>query len=508
VSRSAKVGALTGSRRPHVVVVGAGVGGLSAALDLAAGGARVTLLERQQYPGGKMRELAVGNSQIDAGPTVFTMRHVFDDLFAAGGRSFEDYVRLHAAQVLARHSWPDGGRLDLFADLERSVDAIGAFAGQADADAYRRFARRSQEIFDTLDHSFMCVERPGPIRLSLSMGLGGLPRLAATRPFVSLWRELGRFFGDPRLRQLFGRYATYCGSSPFAAPATLMLIAHAERAGVWFVDGGMRRLADAMTTVLRELDVDLRFGTGAKSIVVDKGAVTAVELDSQESVQADAVVFNGDAAALSAGLLGERVRDAQPDRSPEDRSLSAITWCMNAKVDGFPLDHHNVFFGSDYADEFDSIFERSRIGREPTVYICAQDRGTGKAVGAGQRERLLLLINAPPVTMTGEHVRAAGQRAFELLERQGLRLDAGDDHTVVTTPNDYAELFPASRGAIYGWPTHGWSGSFRRAGSGTRIGGLFLAGGTVHPGPGVPMVALSGRIAADAARQYLRRRSC
>ena len=488
---------------PHVAVIGAGIGGLSAALDLAASGARVTLLERQHHPGGKMREVDVGGVAIDAGPTVFTMRYVFDGLFGAADRSVDDYVTLQEASVLARHSWPDGGRLDLFADLQKSVDAIGAFAGSRDAEAYRGFASTSQAIFETLDHSFMRAARPGPIGLTLSLGLSGVPRLAATKPFTTLWRELGRVFRDPRLRQLFGRYATYCGSSPFAAPATLMLIAHAERAGVWFLDGGMRRLADALTTVLDELGVSMRFGSTVTGILTGRDVVEAVEVDGHERLPVDAVVFNGEAAALTAGLLGHTVRHAQADRSSEARSLSAVTWCMRARVSGFPLHHHNVFFGSDYADEFESIFGRQEIGREPTAYICAQDRGGATPMPGNERERLLMLINAPPVPMARDAVQAAGRRAFDLLAGQGLEIDTDEDEVVLTTPNDFAEMFPASGGAIYGWPTHGWYGSFRRGGAATRVPGLFLAGGSVHPGPGVPMVALSGRIAAEATRQYL-----
>ena len=494
---------MASGRTPHVVVIGAGVGGLSAAIDLAAGGARVTLLERQQDPGGKMREVEAGDVRIDAGPTVFTMRRVFDELFAAAGSTLEDAVKLHEASVLARHSWPDGSRLDLYADLEKSVAAIDEFAGAREGRAYRRFAERSRDIFDTLDHSFMRAERPGPVGLSLSLGIRGLPRLAATRPFVTLWRELGKAFGDQRLQQLFGRYATYCGSSPFSSPATLMLIAHAERAGVWFVDGGMRRLADALASLLTDLGAEIRFGTTATSIAVAGRAVNGVEIDGGDVLSADAVVFNGDAAALTTGLLGDDVRDAQPDRSREPRSLSAITWCMNARVNGFPLDHHNVFFGSDYVDEFESIFNRRDICREPTVYICAQDRGTSADLAEGGPERLLLLINAPPGKIEAGVVERAEARAFALLQAQGLNIDAEAGDTVRTTPNEFAERFPASEGAIYGWPTHGWFGSFRRAGSGSRVNGLFLAGGTVHPGPGVPMVAQSGRIAAAAVRQYL-----
>jgi 1-hydroxycarotenoid 3,4-desaturase len=334
-----------------------------------------------------------------------------------------------------------------------------------------------------------------------------MPQLVATKPFTSLWRELGRVFRDPRLRQLFGRYATYCGSSPFSAPATLMLIAHAERAGVWLVEGGMSRLADALARIAEELGATLRFGVEATAIVTEQGAVTAVGIDGDQRLPAAAVVFNGDAAALTAGLLGGGVCNAQPDRSREARSLSAITWCMHAEPRGFELLHHNVFFGSDYGDEFGSIFDRRRIGREPTVYVCAQDRGTPGARSESAAERLLLLINAPPAGMADADIRAAGRRAFGLLAAQGLEFDADPADAVMTTPNDFAELFPASGGAIYGWPTHGWSGSFRRAGARSRIAGLFLAGGSVHPGPGVPMVALSGRIAANAVREYLLRTS-
>jgi 1-hydroxycarotenoid 3,4-desaturase len=481
------------------------MGGLSAALDLAASGLRVTVIERHPQPGGKMRELVVGDSAIDAGPTVFTMRRVFDELFEQCERSLDDYVGLRHADVLARHSWPDRSRLDLYADVEASAAAIEEFSDQREADAYRRFAGDSQDIFDTLDHSFMRVERPGPVGLTRSLGLAGIPRLVATKPFRSLWSELGSRFRDPRLQQLFGRYATYCGSSPFDSPATLMLIAHAEREGVWYIDGGMRRLADAFVRLLGELGAELRFDSHVTAIEVEHGVAGAVKVNGDTRIEADAVVFNGDAAALTAGLLGDAAKDAQADRTQEQRSLSAITWCMNTRTSGFPLHHHNVFFGSDYRDEFASIFERNSITREPTVYICAQDRGgEGGTAGEGA-ERLLMLINAPAVPMVAADVQRAEDDAFELLNRQGL--DVHSDGAKVTAPGDFSKLFPGSDGAIYGWPTHGWYGSFRRAGSATRVPGLYLAGGSVHPGPGVPMVATSGRIAAAAVRRYLEQRA-
>ncbi len=488
---------------PRVVIIGAGIGGLSAAIDLASRGASVSVVERQPVAGGKMREIDVDGASVDSGPTVFTMRWVFDELFKAAGTEFSERVPLSRADRLARHSWLDGSQLDLYADVERSAEAVSELAGRQEGDAYRRFAASAESMFATLDHSFMRRERPGPVGLTLSLGLAGVPRLAATRPFTSMWAELGRIFSDPRLRQLFGRYATYCGSSPFSAPATLMLIAHAERAGVWLVDGGMQRLAENMAALAKEKGAVFRYGESVAAITTTNNRVTGVALADGTTIEADAVVFNGDVAALGSGLLGEGVTTAIQPRRDEPRSLSAITWSMRASVRGFPLDHHTVFFGGDYAREFSSIFDDGRITDEPTVYVCAQDRGHGRASANGESERLLLLINAPPRPVATEEVEENASRVFALLERHGVELsDTGTP--VVSTPGDYADRFPGSGGAIYGWPTHGWSGSFKRHGSRSRVRGLYLAGGTVHPGPGVPMTAISGRLAARSLADDLK----
>lgn len=479
----------------RVVVIGAGMGGLAAAVDLARAGKSVTLLERADHPGGKVRALDVAGQPVDTGPTVFTMRWLFEALFTDAGVSLAEAVELRPLEVLARHGWLDGSRLDLFADLERSVHAIADFAGAGEADAYRRFAARSEAIFDTLDHTFMRREKPGPVELSLSLGVGGVPRLAATQPFSSLWRALGKTFRDPRLRQLFGRYATYCGSSPWAAPATLMLIAHAERAGVWTVAGGMPRLAEALATLAEAQGAEIRLGTGVERIETRQGAVQAVVTDSGERLPADGVVFNGDVAALGQGLLGPGVSQALPDRSSEPRSLSAVTWSLVGRCDGFPLHHHTVLFGDDYDDEFQAIFDRGEVTAKPTIYLCAQDRETGIAP-AQSTERLFLLVNAPAGVMMPDALDTVEDRLYELLGQHGVELHVQAMQR--TGPEDWAERFPGSSGAIYGWPTHGWRGSFRRSGSRSAVRGLYLAGGTVHPGPGIPMALQSGRIAAQA----------
>lgn len=489
------------SSRLRVVVVGAGVGGLSAAIDLGASGFDVTLFERAPAPGGKMRELEPGGYAIDSGPTVFTMRWVFERLYARAGTSLGDELTLHPAPTLARHRWLDGSQLDLFSNVDLSAAAIEEFAGPAEANGYRRFAAATEGIFDTLNETFMQREKPGPLALSLAFGLGGLPRLYATRPFRTLWAELGRYFTDPRLRQLFARYATYTGSSPFAAPATLSLIAHVERDGVYYVDGGMQRLAESLASVAARTGAELCFNTGIARIETRNGKVSGVVTDAGEFTAADCVVFNGDVLALSRGELGPGVKRAVPPRRGEQRSLSALTYSLVANVDSFPLDHHTVFFGDDYQAEFDALFKRGEIHARPTVYVCAQDRESVRDVEGV--ERLFVLVNAPARRLS-EQALAAGEAAVrETLEASGLELPLGGPASLRFTPKDFAERFPGTDGAIYGWPTHGMLGSFRRHGSRARIAGLYLAGGSVHPGPGVPMTALSGQIAADAVREDL-----
>lgn len=487
--------------RKRVIVIGAGVGGLSAALDLAASGVDVTLLERQSAPGGKMREVEVAGRAIDSGPTVFTMRSVFTSLFEDAGLSLTDYVSLLPVETLARHAWADGSHLDLFPEVERSAQAIAQFANAAEAEAYRRFAADSERIFDTLDLSFMRAEKPGPVGLTLSLGLSGISRLMEARPFTSLWKELGKRFRDPRLQQLFARYATYCGSSPFSAPATLMLIAHAERAGVWRVSGGMQRLAEGLAKAATDKGATLRYSASVQLILTDQGRVTGVKLDDGERLPADAIVYNGDSSAVAAGLLGEGSRKALPARKRGSRSLSAITWALVARTKGFELEHHNVFFGSNYEDEFSSIFKRQEICADPTIYLCAQDRGERAGVAEDASERLFLLINAPPRELDEEVIERQGEGVLAALNRHGLELANPEGAPVVATPQLFAERFPGSGGAIYGWPTHGWNGSFSRFGAATGLKGLYLAGGTVHPGPGVPMTALSGRLAAERVRR-------
>ena len=484
---------------PRVVVVGAGIGGMSAAAVLSARGYRVLVLESAPRFGGKMSVEGEDHRRVDAGPTVLTLRSVFDALFEAAGARLDDHLTLEPAEVLARHAWGDGSQLDLYADPLRSEAASEALAGSAEVDGFRRFCASVRRTYDLLERPFLWAQRPTLASTTwhfVRQGLGAALALDAHR---SMWQAICSHFRDPRLRQLFARYATYVGSSPFLAPATLNLIARVEQDGVWRVRGGMHHLAVALAGLVWSRGGVIRTGCGVAEVRTEGGRVTGVIDDHGVLHPADAVIVASSADALAGGLLGDQVRHAVHAPAPGQRSLSAVTLAGLARPQGLPLLHHNVIFGRDPEEEYGDLFERRTLPRDPTVYLCAQDRGDVARELPGP-ERMLMVVCAPALgdgpEASPEEIEACLSRSSAVIGRAGLSLDWA--RRSLATPATWARRFPGTGGALYGAPSHGWNASFQRPAARTRVPGLYLAGGTAHPGAGVPMVALSGLLACDA----------
>ncbi|TVR47823.1 MAG: phytoene desaturase [Rhodobacteraceae bacterium] len=484
-----------------VAVIGAGMGGLAAAIRLAAAGRDVTVYEAHGWPGGKVRVVASDMGPVDAGPTVLTLRHVLDELFAAAGEDMAHSLTLDPLPVLARHYWADGTTLDLLPDAGANAARIGAAFGARAQAEFTRFERETRALFDAFRAPVMERARPDAL---------GAARAALARPHLLPWLRPGRSlhdmlrarFSDPHLRQLFGRYATYVGGNPLSAPAVLGLIWQAEAAGVWTVRGGMAALAQALAGLLERCGGRLRLNTPVAAILTQGGQVTGLRLSDGTEQDCGQVVFNGDPAALPALL--DAPRRAPPRRQTHPRSLSAHVWTIAGRIaprglGREALAYHTVFFADDPGREFGPL-ARGTVPRDPTIYVCAQDRAHGMPDGP---ERFQFILNAPPLHAGAPPLTEppCNTDPFQRLARFGLHLDAQPSATPLTTPARFARLFPHSMGALYGLSPNGALATFLRPGTRTRLTGLYLAGGGVHPGAGVPMALSSGRHAAEAAQR-------
>ncbi|WP_439138136.1 1-hydroxycarotenoid 3,4-desaturase CrtD [Planktotalea sp.] len=482
---------------PHIAIIGAGIGGLAAALRLSYAGCRVTVLERHAGPGGKMRTLPTIAGDVDAGPTVLTMKSVFEDLFADAGLRLEDHVTLQAEDILARHFWRDGKVLDLMRDAAHSGENVARAFGSSGAEEFTAFCQQTDHLFDAFDGPMIRSAQPSLAELALTVAKS--PKLLrAMRPLSTLTQNLNRHFTDPRLAQLFARYATYVGGLPTQSPSLLSLIWQAENQGVWYVKGGMHQLAKSIVNAARGFGTEFVYNAHVTRIKTQDGSVCAVQTeDTRYAV--DAVLFNGDPNALQTGLLGPTIEQAVNKGMTTPRSLSANVMSFAAIPKGVDLAAHNVFFARDPQSEYAPL-ARGQQQRDPTLYICAQDR-FGGATPDGP-ERFEIILNSPPNDKNAAPSKKETEQCQTLILQQldqfGLDFSPQPAPDTLTMTRHFAQLFPASHGSLYGRSPHGMMAAFKRPSARSKVKGLYLAGGGTHPGAGVPMATLSGAHAAAA----------
>lgn len=482
----------------RIAIVGAGIGGLATALRLSQGGADVSVYDLHDAPGGKIRTLPSAAGPVDAGPTVLTMLPVFEALFRDVGADIHNHVTLTQLHTLARHFWDDGTVLDLTADRDENIANIRDTFGAQDAAQFDAFDARAQMLFDAFDAPMMQYAAPKTPQMVATVLKN--PRLiAAMSPHRTLASTLRQSFASPQLQQLFGRYATYVGGSPYQSPAILSLIWSAEARGVWSVKGGIHTLAKAIAKLAESFGATFHYNTPIRRIIQQNGRAAGLQTDAGQ-IEADIVVFNGDPRALVQGDLGHAASNAVGADGTDPRSLSAYVHAFAAAPSGVELSHHNVFFGHDPKAEFDAL-QQGRHPTDATLYVCAQDHGN---LASDAQQRFEIIMNGPPVGIdAGEEKDPCQTQTFNRLRNFGLHFDRRPEPATLTTPAGFNALFPASLGSLYGRSPQGLMAGMKRPLARTDMAGLYLTGGGAHPGAGIPMATLSARHAVEAIKADL-----
>ena len=483
----------------RVVVVGGGIGGLAVAARLARMRHDVTIVERSESVGGKLGEWSRDGFRFDTGPSLVTLPATLRDLFLKTGKPLEDVLDLQPLETLAHYRFPDGTEMDL-----PNSGAVGiasafqqAFGGKA-GDNWTRFHSRAERMWAVARTPFVESPLGGPATLA-SLALRQPAAMWRIAPWRSL-RDVGRAcFDDPRQVLFLDRYATYTGSDPRRAPAVLSVVPYVEHTfRGWYVAGGLRQIAVAVRERAEQRKVRIITGAEVTRISAEHGRVDGVELKDGGRLEADLVVSDVDAGVLYEHLL-PRPELLRPIRRAT-ASLSGFVLMLGLRGED-PMPHHSVLFGSDYDAEMDAVFgPDARPVDDPTIYVSAPP----DAAPAGH-QAWFVLVNAPrhgsgPGCFDWDAPGVSAAYATRIVDLLAARGHDVRDRLLFAehrTPADLERDTNSPGGAIYGTSSNGWRAAFLRPANRSPVPGLFLVGGSAHPGGGLPMVLMSAAITAE-----------
>lgn len=487
-----------------VAVIGAGIGGLSVAARLAKAGHKVEIFEQSNLVGGKCRTEWIDGFAFDTGPSLLTLPAVYRELFTKTGKRIEHVLDLVPVDPAFSYHFADGKKLN-FANVSnpKTYSEISNVLGALPAKQWQKIIERAEKMWDASRIDFIESELKSPWQLMQKPNF--LSRLRTIAPNQNL-RGFGKKVGlDPHLQMIVDRYATYSGSDPRKAPAVLLTIAFIEATfGAWHIKGGIGRLATALQERNLELGVKISTNSEVKQIIVSGSKVSGIKLQSGETIDFDLIVSNADAGLTYEKLIeGEnrQVKRAQKSIARVDKSLGGFSLLLGLKKSELKLNHHNVFFPKDYDAEFDQIFKQKVPVVDPTIYICAPN--DSQMVQDQNTESWFVLVNAPihdPNTGFNWQNKANeyGERLIKRLDDLGLQVSNRIIKKEFRSPIDLEKYAFAPGGAIYGTSSNSARAAFWRAKNRGALNGLFLVGGSAHPGGGLPLVGISAEIVANA----------
>ncbi|HXG84143.1 MAG TPA: phytoene desaturase family protein [Pyrinomonadaceae bacterium] len=484
----------------NVIIIGAGLGGLAAAIRLAKKGFSVTVLEKNETVGGKVNFVESNGYKFDTGASLLTMRHVLEELFEFAERRIEDYLEIVSLEPICRYFWTDKTVFNASTDVQKTENEIAKLESR-DAANFRKFLADAQRKYEISEKTF------------LAHSLNDLPKLLRPKYLKDLFAissmqtldaHVKSYFRSPKLQQLFNRFATYNGSSPFQTPATFALIPYVEFGlGAWYARGGMYQIPKALEKLAKELCVDIKTNCAVEKILIENKKAVGVRLENGEILKSDFVVTNADAIETYRSLIDTKERKSFPDKKLEkiEPSCSGFVLLLGIKKQFPQLAHHNIFFSDNYKAEFDQIFKQLKPAISPTVYVCATSR-TDEAQSPRDCENLFVLVNAPYTSdKTDWQTEAKPYRDLIIKKLEGFGLEGLEksiEFEQIITPEDFEKKYNANKGSIYGVSSNEIFSAFLRPPNRARdIENLYFVGGATHPGGGIPLVLLSGKFAAD-----------
>lgn len=500
--------------KKRVGIVGGGLGGLAAACVLAARGHRVTIFERNEWLGGKAAVLIENGFRFDMGPTIFLMPSVLERIFGEAGRKLEDELDLVRLDPQWRSFFDDGSTLDLVADAEAMRAAVASFADGESSNSYQEFMQRAALLHGLSERHFFW--RPvGGLRDLIRPGAAFRPAFLKDMVALSAGESVSQLvrdhFSDRRLAQMIDHFTQYVGSAPDASPAVLCGIGHMQmKEGVWYPRGGTRAIPQALTRLAKSLGVEVRCNTSVEKIITARGRVKGLRFRGGETVELDAVVSNSDSVRTYWQLLGGEPARAFARRRQYEPACSGVVLYLGLSRRYEHLLHHNFVFSRDPEQEFAAIYRKGEPAPDPTCYICSPSV-TEPEVAPPGGDALYVLVHTPFLRPDQDWTSILPKYRrviFDKLKRTAGMEDL-ESRIVVErslTPLDIDQRYSVLSGAIYGLASHGrFLGAFKPSNRSPDVRGLYLAGGAAHPGPGMPMVLMSGWIAADTLDQDAQR---
>jgi phytoene desaturase len=490
------------SKIPKIAVIGAGVGGLSTAIRLAGKGFEVEIFEKNAAPGGKMSQILDHGYRFDTGPSLFTMPVWLEQLFEGAGAKLDDFLKYKKLDPVCRYFYEDGTIINAHADPRRFAEELHEKAGENPENTLS-YLRESEKIYNITNSVFLQNSihlAKNYLRKDFIKAYLSLP---AIRPFEKLHSVNRMSFTDPRTIQLFDRFATYNGSSPYRTPATLMVIPHLEHnIGAYFPEGGIYSIAGALEKLALEKGASIHYESPVSRIIVEHGKAMGIEVNG-EVAHFDLVVSDVDLHHLYSKLLG---RNHLPKLwFSHDRSTSALIfyWGMDTTSPG--LDVHNILFSSDYQEEFRHLFNLKDIVNDPTVYLFISSKIVKEDAPPG-KENWFVMINTPE--NIGQDWDSLVAKARVNIKKKIRRVTGIDpDHFIETEhvidPRDIEERTSSHHGSLYGNSSNSiWAAFRRHPNIMPGVKGLYLVGGSVHPGGGIPLCLSSAKIVADIINKH------